>query len=246
MYEIPYPYDYMKRTGKPVGQQFGRIYDGFFSEEDVLAYKTNKGKPGGIPDHGTGFVPKPGDVKYKDLNADGKIDELDRSAIGYPEYPLLTGGLNLGFSYKGFDFSMTWSAATMTSRYFRDIYRDPFGEVNSRSLIKYMVTDAWTPEKGNKALAPAISFKNKNNNTVDSDLWLRDASYIRLKNIELGYSIPKKIVEKLYIRSLRFSVSGYNILTFDKLKIVDPEIRANDRSMYPLVTVINLGAKIGF
>lgn len=246
MDEIPYPYDYMKRTGKPVGQQFGRIYDGFFSEEDVLAYKTNKGKPGGIPDHGTGFVPKPGDVKYKDLNADGKIDELDRSAIGYPEYPLLTGGLNLGFSYKGFDFSMTWSAATMTSRYFRDIYRDPFGEVNSRSLIKYMVTDAWTPEKGNKALAPAISFKNKNNNTVDSDLWLRDASYIRLKNIELGYSIPQKIVEKLYIRSLRFSVSGYNILTFDKLKIVDPEIRANDRSMYPLVTVINLGAKIGF
>ena len=244
--EIPYPYDYMRSTGKPVGQQFGRITDGFFSEQDVASYEANKGKPGGIPDHGTGFVPKPGDVKYKDLNGDGKIDNLDVSAIGYPMYPLLTGGINMGFSFKGFDFSMTWSAATMTSRYLGDIYREPFGDTNARSLMKYMVTDSWTPEKGNKATAPAISFKNKSNNYVDSDMWLRDASYIRLKNIELGYNLPKKALDKIRVKSMRFSVSGYNLLTFDKLKIVDPETRTNDRSLYPLVTVINFGAKVGF
>lgn len=244
--EIPYPYDYMRRTGKPVGQQFGRITDGFFSEQDVAGYEAGKGTEGGIPDHGPGYAPKPGDVKYKDLNNDGKIDELDVAAIGYPSYPLLTGGINMGFSFKGFDFSMTWSAATMTSRYLRDIYREPFGATNSRSLMKYMVTDSWTPEKGNNALAPAISFTNKSNNYVDSDLWLRDASYIRLKNMEIGYSLPKKALEKMKIKSLRFSLSGYNLLTFDKLKIVDPETRTNDMSLYPLVTVINFGAKIGF
>ena len=241
--EIPYPYDYMRRTGKPVGQQFGRISDGFFSEQDVADYKAGKGS---IPDHGAGFVPKAGDLKYKDLNGDGKIDELDVAAIGYPAYPLLTGGVNLGFSFKGFDFSMTWSAATMTSRYLRDIYREPFGATNARSLMKYMVTDAWTPEKGNKAKAPAISFTNKTNNYIDSDMWLRDASYIRLKNMEIGYSIPKKALDKMKISSLRFSLSGYNLLTFDKLKIVDPETRTNDQSLYPLVTVFNFGAKIGF
>ena len=244
--EIPYPYDYMRKTGKPVGQQFGRVSDGFFSEQDVAGYEASKGKKGGIPDHGTGFVPKAGDVKYKDLNGDGKIDELDVSAIGYPAYPLLTGGVNMGFSFKGFDFNMTWSGATMTSRYLGDIYREPFGSTNARSLMKYMVTDSWTAEKGNSAKAPAISFTNKTNNYVDSDMWLKDASYIRLKNMEIAYNLPKKALAKMKISSLRFSLSGYNLLTFDKLKIVDPETRANDKSLYPLVTVFNLGAKIGF
>ena len=77
-------------------------------------------------------------------------------------------------------------------------------------------------------------------------MWLRDASYIRLKNIELGYNLPKKALDKIRVKSMRFSVSGYNLLTFDKLKIVDPETRTNERSLYPLVTVINFGAKVGF
>ena len=152
----------------------------------------------------------------------------------------------MGFSFKGFDFNMTWSGATMTSRYLGDIYREPFGSTNARSLMKYMVTDSWTAEKGNSAKAPAISFTNKTNNYVDSDMWLKDASYIRLKNMEIAYNLPKKAFAKMKISSLRFSLSGYNLLTFDKLKIVDPETRANDKSLYPLVTVFNLGAKIGF
>lgn len=246
MDEIQYPHAYMQRTGHSVGQNFGYKYNGFFSEKDVADYDQLKGKEGGIPDHGTGFVPKAGDVKYHDLNGDNKIDNRDICAIGHPTYPLLTAGLNMGFSYKGFDFSMTWAGATKTSRMLDDIFREPFGATNARSLMKYMVTDAWTPERGNSATAPAISFANKTNNYLGSDLWLRDASYLRLKNIEVGYSLPKKVLEKLHVNRLRVYATGYNLLTFDKLKIVDPESNPNNKSMYPVVMVVNFGVKLGF
>ena len=107
--EIPQPYEWMEQTGRPVGQQFGYVTDGFFSQEDVEKYVINKGMEGGIPDHN--FSPKAGDVKYRDLNGDYKIDDKDVAAIGYPKYPLLTGNMSLGFSWNDLDFSMVWSGA---------------------------------------------------------------------------------------------------------------------------------------
>lgn len=244
MDEIQYPYEYMRKTGKPVGQIFGYKTDGYFSEADIEIYKNEKGST--IPDHGSGFVPKPGDVKYKDLNGDGKIDGYDRAAIGRPIYPLLSGGLNLGFNYKGFDFSVTFSGAFKTSRMLYDIFREPFGATNARSLMQYMIDDQWTPEKGNSAKTPTISFASKQNNYADSDLWIRDASYIRLKNIEFGYNFPAKWLKPAHIKNLRTYISGYNLLTFDKLKIVDPESNPTSSSMYPVVRVFNFGVKVGF
>lgn len=244
--EIPSPYEWMCSTGRPVGQQFGYVTDGYFSVEDAANYAELKGKEGGIPNHGEGFSPKAGDVKYKDLNGDGKIDANDRSAIGYPTYPLLTGNVQAGISWKGLDFSMTWSGAFKTSRMVSSIYRYPFGTTGQSSLMKYMIEDAWTPEKGNSAKAPAISLSGSTtNNYQDSDLWLRDASYVRLKNIELGYSFPKSIVSKLKIGSLRLSVSGYNLLTFSDLDFCDPESNAEGNA-YPLIKIVNFGLKVGF
>lgn len=244
MDEIDYPYEYMQHTGHPVGQNFGLKYDGFFSEEDVANYAAEKGNK--IPDHGESFVPQPGDVKYKDLNGDKIIDEEDEMAIGNPVYPLLTGGVNLGFSYKGFDFSMTWAGATKTSRFLSGSYREPFGSLNSKSLMKYMIDEAWTPEKGNASLAPAISFTNKANNYKNSDLWLRDASYLRLKNIEIGYSLPKNVLNKMHMSQFRIFASGYNLLTFDGLKVCDPETTSTGTPMYPIVAVVNMGVKFSF
>ena len=156
-----------------------------------------------------------------------------------------TAGMNLGVSWKGFDFSMTWSAAFKTSRLLSSMYRVPFGESNNSAVMKYMIEDAWTPEKGNSAKAPALSFKSKSHNYQDSDLWLRDASYVRLKNIELGYSFPSSLMKKAHIGSLRLFVSGYNLLTFDKLKVSDPEANP-DGTAYPLIKVVNVGLKVGF
>ena len=244
--EIPQPYEWMCETGRPVGQQFGYVNDGFFTEEDAANYESLKGKENGIPDHGSGFSPIAGDVKYKDLNKDGKIDANDISAIGYPTYPLLNGNMQLGFSWKGFDLSMTWAGAFQTSRLVSRIYRTPFGETGTNSLLQYMIDDAWTAEKGNSAKAPAISLSgSKTNNYKDSDLWLRDASYIRLKNIEVGYSFPKAMLQKFRISSLRLSLSGYNLLTFSDLDFCDPESNPDGRA-YPLIKVVNFGLKIGF
>ena len=244
--EIPQPFEWMRETGRPVGQQFGYVTDGFFTEEDAARYEEVKGQEGGIPNHGEGFTPKAGDVKYKDLNNDGKIDANDVSAIGYPTYPLLNGNLQAGFTWKGFDFSMTWAGAFKTSRLVSNIYRVPFGQMGNNSLLKYMIDDAWTPEKGNSAKAPAISLTgSKTNNYMDSDLWLRDASYVRLKNIELGYSFPQSLLQRIKISSLRLSVSGYNLLTFTDLDFCDPESNPNGKA-YPLIKVVNFGLKVGF
>lgn len=243
--EITYPYKWMQRTGKPVGQNFGYVFDGYFTEEEVANYQSLKGKKNGIADQGSGYIPLAGDVKYKDLNGDGKIDEKDIRDIGYSNYPIYSLGVNMGVSWKGFDFSITFAGAFKTSRLLSSTYRIPFGETNNSSLMRYMITDAWTPEKGNRAKAPALSLRNKSHNYIDSDLWLKDASYIRLKNIELGYSIPKTIIKPLYINSLRVAVSGYNLLTFDNLKVSDPEANPNGRA-YPLIKIINFGLRISF
>lgn len=244
MDEITYDYEYMQRTGRPVGQNFGYKYDGFFSQSDIDNYDAERGKT--IPDHGSSFKPKAGDVKYKDLNGDKKIDNKDICAIGNPIYPLLSGGLNMGFSYKNFDFSMTWAGAAKTSRLLSEIFREPFGATNSRSLMRYMIDDAWTPEKGNSAKAPALSFTSKANNYLDSDLWLRDASYLRLKNVEIGYNFPKEMIKNLHMSNLRIYATGYNLLTLDNLKVVDPESKPSSTSAYPVMMVFNLGLKVGF
>lgn len=243
--EIHYPYEWMQTEGKPVGQQFGYVFDGYFTEEEAANYESLKGKEGGIANQGSGYIPLAGDVKYKDLNGDGQIDEKDVRDIGYPKYPLYTAGVNMGFSWKGFDFSMTWAGAFKTSRLLSSMYRVPFGESNNSAVMKYMIEDAWTPEKGNSAKAPALSFKSKSHNYRDSDLWLRDASYVRLKNIELGYSFPSPLLKKAHIGSLRIFMSGYNLLTFDSFKVSDPESDPSGTA-YPLIKVVNVGLKVGF
>lgn len=120
--EVPSEYTYTLKTGHPVGQPFGLKVRGFYYEgmEDVA-------------DHS--YVLKEGDVVYEDLNHDGKIDDNDKTAIGYPSYPLLNAGLTLGFEYKGFDFSMLWVGATKTSRVLEETFRKPLGETYDRSLM---------------------------------------------------------------------------------------------------------------
>lgn len=243
--EIRYPHDWMQSEGKPVGQQFGYVFDGYFTESEAANYASVKGTEGGIADQGSGYMPLAGDVKYKDLNGDYKIDEKDRRDIGYPVYPFYTAGLNLGASFKGFDLSMTWVGVFEASRLLSSSYRIPYGESNNSSLMTYMMDEAWTPERGDAADAPALTFKNKSHNYLDSDLWLRDASYIRLKNIEIGYSFQNNVLRKMHLSSLRIYASGYNLLTFDKLKIADPEADTSGQ-VYPLMKIVNVGLKFSF
>lgn len=235
--EIPRKYDWLYETGKPVGQQFGYIFEGFVTEADLSSGK--------LPNHKAEI--KVGDAKYKDLNNDNVIDDNDMMAIGSPKYPQLTGGITVGFEYKGFDFSMMWAGSGKVSRFIGDGLRIPFGVTKQRSLLQYMVEDRWTPETAQTASIPRFSFNNLENNYLrNSTLWLRDASYIRLKNLQIGYTFKGPWMKKAHIENLRVFAAGENLLTFDHLKISDPEATDNDRFEYPLVMILNLGLNISF
>ena len=228
--EVPSEYEYTLKTGHPVGQPFGLIVRGLYYEgmENVA-------------DHS--YVLKAGDVVYKDLNEDGKIDDNDKMAIGYPSYPLLNAGLTLGFEYKGFDFSMLWVGATKTSRVLQETFRKPLGDTDDRSLMLHQFTDRWTPET---AKLPRPTIDGTKNNYRDSDLWVKDASYLRLKNIEIGYNFRLPFMPKIGMETMRVFMTGYNLLTLDKLKISDPESMSSGVPQYPVMRVINFGLNVSF
>lgn len=231
--EVPSEYTYTLKTGHPVGQPFGLKVRGFYYEgmEDVA-------------DHS--YVLKEGDVVYEDLNHDGKIDDNDKTAIGYPSYPLLNVGLTLGFEYKGFDFSMLWVGATKTSRVLEETFRKPLGETYDRSLMSHQFTDRWTPETAATAKLPRATIDGVKNNYRDSELWVKDASYLRLKNIEIGYNFRLPFMPKIGMEKMRVFMTGYNLLTFDKLKISDPESMSSGVPQYPVMRVINFGLNVSF
>ena len=231
--EVPSEYTYTLKTGHPVGQPFGLKVRGFYYEgmEDVA-------------DHS--YVLKEGDVVYEDLNHDGKIDDNDKTAIGYPSYPLLNAGLTLGFEYKGFDFSMLWVGATKTSRVLEETFRKPLGETYDRSLMSHQFTDRWTPETAATAKMPRATIDGVKNNYRDSELWVKDASYLRLKNIEIGYNFRLPFMPKIGMEKMRVFMTGYNLLTFDKLKISDPESMSSGVPQYPVMRVINFGLNVSF
>ncbi len=236
MDEIPQSEDYLYRTGKPVGQPFGYIFEKFYNDTDAGNDE--------LPDHQ--YDLKPGDMVYKDLNGDGVIDQNDQKAIGYSVYPQYSFGVNAGFNFKNFDFSMSWVGAANTSRYLGDTYRTAFGATLDRSLLQYMADGRWTPETADTATYPRMTLSGSSNNTKNSDFWLRDASYVRLKNLELGYNFKSAFLKNMGVNNLRTFINGTNLVTIDKLDIADPESKTANDSKYPLTKVFNLGVKLSF
>lgn len=236
MDEVPQNEDYLYRTGHPVNQPFGYIFDRFMGDAETDGEN--------IPDHQ--YELKPGDMVYKDLNGDGVINQEDQRAIGYPNYPEYTFGANMGFEFKNFDLSMSWAGASNTSRMLGETYRVAFGSTLNRSLLQYMADGRWTPETAESATYPRMTLTGTNNNSKDSDYWLRDASYVRLKNLEFGYNFSGSFLRRFGISQLRTYLNGYNLLTFDNLDIADPESRTGSISEYPLTKIYNLGVKVNF
>tara|TARA_R110002126_G_scaffold72364_1_gene180913 strand:- start:89033 stop:92116 length:3084 start_codon:yes stop_codon:yes gene_type:complete len=233
--EIPQSEDYLFRTGHPVGQPFGYIFDRFYGVNDQSA---------DVPDHQ--YDLKPGDMVYKDLNGDGIVDQDDQKAIGYPVYPLNSFGLNLGFEYKNFDFSMSWVGATDTSRMLGEVYRVAFGATLDRSLLQYMADGRWTPETADSATYPRMTLNGSANNSKDSDFWLRDASYLRLRNLEIGYNLKNSYLKSIGINNFRLFINGSNLITISELDITDPEARTANDSQYPLTKLYNFGVRVNF
>jgi TonB-linked SusC/RagA family outer membrane protein len=243
--EVPQEYPHLSSTGYPVWQPFGYEFFEFYVEgETEKRYQDEHGTP--MPDQGT--ILKNGDCVYVDLTGDGRIDPNDRHAIGYTDIPEYNASLNLSFSYKGFDLSMLWIGATNADRNLGQYYRPQWGATNNSALLQWVYDNSWRPDNAATATLPRLTFTNMAHNTFESRVWLVDASYIRLKNMEIGYTF-RKIPGIPQIGSLRLYATGYNLLTFSKFKANDPESRGGgwpNSIAYPMTRVINLGVKVNF
>ena len=245
MLEVKPMYDYLSRTGLPVGQPFGYDLFGFYQEgvtEEL--YKEKYGVD--MPDQGIASI-KNGDAVYVDLNGDGLIDQNDVKPLGYTDNPEITYSVNFNFQWKGLDFSMLWIGADHVSRKLNGYFRDQFGSTNTSALTQWVADNSWT-EDNPDAILPRISFTNRVHNNRDSQAWVINSKYVRLKNVELGYTItPKK--KDAFFNYIRVYASGNNLLTFADFKGNDPEAPGSGLDYgvrYPMTRLFNIGAQFNF
>ena len=244
MNEVEQNEPWMYQTGRRINSRSMYKFWGFYDETADLRYQEEFGIP--ISDHG--ITLQPGDAVYVDLNKDGKLDGNDATRdIGFTALPEYTAGLNLGFSWKNFDFSMQWTGAWNVDRMLSE-FRQPLGDTQNKGLLLYQYENTWrSSEDSYTAKFPRITATNRKNNfEKGSDLYLINASYLRLKNIEIGYNFDFPFMRKLKLNSCRMYVNGYNLLTFTAFDWGDPESRQSDRPNYPLTRVFNIGLKLGF
>lgn len=231
------PYDYMYRKGQPIGQFFGYHFMGFFqSQEEIAAAPQQFGLTNVVP----------GDMRYEDINGDGIIDQNDQTAIGYSTVPEITYSGQFGFSYKGLELSVMLQGAT-------NVTVNPTNEVgwdNRFGAFFPEHLDRWTPETAATATYPMLRKASlpSTNNYYTSTFWLKDGSYLRLKNLQVGYSIPKKILKKTPLNSVKVYANGFNLFTLTDVAYVDPEMDPNKSNgfYYPQQKVYNVGVNVTF
>lgn len=228
-------YPYLSKKGLSLGQSFGYVAEGFFADQDEIDSS---------PKQTFGPV-RPGDIRYKDINGDGIINSYDQVPIAFPRNPEISYGFGGTIAYKGVDISVYFTGAANTSLYLAGIGMWPFYDgLGTNNVLREYYDNRWTPANTN-AKYPAIDTGRSTNNYVCSNVWMRNGNYLRLRNAEIGYSFPERLLERSHIGSLRFFVNGTNLLTFDHIKIIDPE--SNDGTgRYPLQRGLNFGLQINF
>lgn len=226
--------DYLLQTGRPLGFIVGYKALGYFqSDDEVDKY---------FPQFNGGQ--KAGDVKYADINGDEKVDANDRTIISMDNnIPKIIAGLSFGGSYKGFDLNILFQGAGRMKKLLTGRSMTFFNggsHNNFRDLLDY-----WTPENPDAKYPRPWEFSHPNN-SLGSSLYLRDASYIRLKAIDFGYTFPKSAAARIGAQQLRVYFSGANIFLFDKMKMFDPEIENTDGAYYPQQRTLNFGINLTF
>jgi hypothetical protein len=233
---------WLSRVGYKINQNWGYIAERLFVDESEVANSPEQ----------FGLV-MGGDIKYHDVNGDGKISTLDKVPIGYPVVPEINYGFGLSAGYKGFDVSFFFQGSARQSFWLNTGAIAPFvdgnggdGLVGQNAIIKPIVDSYWSEDNRNPyAFWPRLSNYAIDNNNHTSTWYMQDATFIRLKSAELGYSFPEKWLKKIYMTNLRIYVSGTNLLGWSAFKLWDPEMAGNGLG-YPLQRVFNVGLNIGF
>lgn len=253
--QVPQKYEWMEMKGTRLNAWNLYIADGLYSTDDFII--TGEGnnriytlKEGVVSGLSSGV--RPGDIKYKDLNGDGLINDYDKvQDTGNPSVPEIVYGFGFNIEYKGWYAGIFFNGAAKTSTVLGSSNPEsffPFKWGIEESAVRSIVSDHWSENNQNpNALFPRIHTGDFPNNTAASTYWLRDASFLRLKNFEVGYNFEKKLLSKIGFTSLRVYLQGNNICVWDDIKYWDPELgNSNGGFAYPLSRTFTLGIDFTF
>jgi len=222
-------YPYMMETGNPVNQIRGYVADGFFSAGNLTGATLS------------GYIPVAGDVRYRDLNSDGVINQNDITVIGNKK-PLLFYGASFTLNYKGFDLSALVQGVANRDILTVGNYEYPFTNNGLGQAFDFNL-NRYTPQTAATANLPRVTLGTDKNNYIASSLFVRNGNFIRLKNAEIGYSFSTKFLTAAKIKRMRIFISGQNLLTASKYKESDPE---DFMGLYPIQRIINGGLSVKF
>lgn len=234
--EPSWKYAYRNATGQAQYQKFGLVADGLFKDqEDIDSWVKQS----------FGDV-KPGDIKYVDINGDGIIDSYDVKPIGYPDIPEIVYGFGFSLQWKAFDLSAFFQGVAHVNFSIMNDQTQPFIARNPKEagVFADIYNNYWTPDNLN-AKYPRLTTGTNPNNSQLSTFWMVNGRYMRLKNLEIGYTLPKRIASKIAMQNLRVYLSGVNLLTFSPFKLWDPDLQTGATN-YPNNRIINIGLTIGF
>ena len=230
-------------TGLPVGQLFGLVAERLFTEEDFEDVERGVLKSG-IPNQTFSSTVRPGDIKYVDVDGDGEVTDKDVKPIGGTYDPQIVYGFGANAIYKGFDFNVFFQGNGKTYRFIGGQNFLP-GSGLGNILTNY--NDRWTVQNPSQdVFYPRLTEGPNNNNSQNSTWWLRNMSMLRMKDVELGYTLPKNIISHIGISSLRVYLKGTNLLTFSGFKLWDPEVNTSNGAAYPIMKSFAFGLDINF
>ena len=239
-------YPYQTEAGYRVNQAKGLIALGLFKDYDDIRNSPQQTAWGKV---------QPGDIKYKDVNGDGVINDGDKVAIGATTKPNLIYGFGISAQWKGFDFNVHFQGAGKSSFFINGSTVFAFKDSQWGNVLGNLVANRWVDadtaaklgipaNEDPNASYPRLSYGGNDNNQQKSTFWLKNGSYLRLKTLEVGYTLPKSIVNKIKFNNIRVFFIGTNLLTFAKFKEWDPELGSSTGAEYPLSRVMTLGLTV--
>ncbi|MDD2312988.1 MAG: SusC/RagA family TonB-linked outer membrane protein, partial [Petrimonas sp.] len=233
-------YPYLRRTGYRVDQAKGLIALGLFKDYEDIRNSPRQ-------DFSDRRDVMPGDIKYKDINGDGIINNDDIVPIGSTTRPNLIYGLGLSATWRGFDFNLHFQGAGKSHFFINGFTVYPFVNGEWGNILEEMAnSNRWIlgVNEDPDAEYPRLSYGGNANNYRASTYWLRDGSYLRLKTLEMGYTLPKALTTRMFMDKVRIHIIGQNLLTFSKFKLWDPEMGSSNGMKYPLGKTITFGLTV--
>lgn len=252
--EIPQMYDWLAQTGQPIGLNKVFIAAGLYTPDDFNITQNSNGSykytlKDGIAAYANNV--QPGDIRYKDLDGNGAIDSMDKTYMNglYPNNPQVVYGFGFNAEYKGFFVGIFFQgvAKASTNLLANASYFMPFNNGRDESSARMEAAGHWNASDpyNQNVLYPRLHTAANTNNTQESTWWYRDASFLRLKNVELGYQFDKRVIQKIKMQNLRVFVQGTNLAVWDNIKMWDPEL-GNSGSRYPICGTWTLGLEVTF